>query len=96
VATSWQITRVRTVKPQNAAHEHITDVELNNNSSMRYPRATIIADLRNPYGDRYYTYAGGTKADVIVAGCPHCGHSDYITTAPDWTTANNLLSLPRF
>ena len=96
MATTWQITKVRTAKPQGAAHEHITEVELNNNPRMRYSRATIIADLRKPYGDRYYTYAGGAKADVIVAGCPYCGFGDYLTTAPDWTTANNLLSLPRF
>jgi len=93
---TYQITKVRTAKPQGAAHEHITDVELNNNSYMRYPRATIIKDLRNPWGDRYYTYGGGVQADVIVAGCPYCSFGEYLTTAPDYTTANNLLSLPRF
>jgi hypothetical protein len=84
------------VQPYGATHEHIAEVELNNNAGMRYSRDVIIADLRNPYGDRYYTYAAGTRADVIVAGCPSCGAGDYITTEPDWTTANNLLSLPRF
>jgi hypothetical protein len=96
VATTWQITKVRTEKRLGAAHEHITAVELNSNPAHRYSRATIIKDLRNPWGDRYYTYGGGVRADVVVAGCPHCGFGDYITTEPDWTKANNLLSLPRF
>lgn len=94
MATTYQITKVRTERPYGATHEHIASVELN--GSFEIGRATVIADLRSLYGDRYYTYAGGAKADVIVAGCPHCGFGDYITTAPDWTTANNLLSLPRF
>jgi hypothetical protein len=96
MASSYQITGVRTEQPNGAAHEHISMVELSNRSDQRFSRQTIVNDLRNPYGDRYYTYAAGTHADVIVAGCPHCGAGDYITTEPDWTTANNLLSLPRF
>jgi len=93
---TYQITKVRTERPLNAAHEHITDVELSNRTDQRFSRQTIVNDLRNPSGDRFYTNAGGVRADVIVMGCPHCGYGDYITTAPDWTTANNLLSLPRF
>ncbi len=59
-------------------------------------RATVIADLKNPYGDRYYTYAGGQYAEVILRHCPHCYASDYISTTPDSTVKNNLLDLPRF
>jgi hypothetical protein len=45
----------------------------------------------------YYTYRPGyPNAKVVVAGCPKCGAGDYITTEPDWTPENNLLSLPRF
>jgi hypothetical protein len=91
---TFQITGIRTMRPAGYTHEHITHVRLGT-SGYVISRATVIADLRNPWGDRYYTYAAGAWADVIVAGCPVCGFGDYITTAPDWTTENNLLSLPR-
>jgi hypothetical protein len=94
MANSYEITGVRTVRPIGYTHAHISHVRLGT-SVYLVPRATVIADLRSPWGDRYYTYAAGTYADVIVAGCPVCGSGDYITTAPDWTTENNLLSLPR-
>lgn len=94
MATTFQIDGVRTFKPAGYTHEHITHVRLAG-SGVILTRETVISDLRSPYGDRYYTFAGGARADVIVAGCPTCGHGDYITTAPDWTPINNLLSLPR-
>jgi hypothetical protein len=59
-----------------------------------WTRATIIRDIKE--GHAFYTYADGAEAEVIVAGCPYCSFGEYITTEPDWTTANNLLSLPRF
>jgi hypothetical protein len=93
VAT-FEITGVRTVRPAGYDHPHISHVRLGT-SEYLITRATVIADLRSPWGDRYYTYAAGKRADVIVAGCPVCGFGDYITTEPDWTTENNLLSLPR-
>ena len=93
--STFEITAVRTMQPPGYHHEHITHVRLAG-SSYAISRQTVINDLRSPWGDRYFTYAKGTRADVIVAGCPSCGYGDYITTAPDWTTANNLLSLPRF
>ncbi|HEX5467423.1 MAG TPA: DUF3892 domain-containing protein [Gaiellaceae bacterium] len=92
---TYTITRVRTERPYGAAHEHITHVELNNNPAVIISRSTVIADLKRPYGDRYITNAGGVRANVIVVTCPHCTFRDYITTEPDWTTTNNLLSLPR-
>ncbi len=91
--STFQITGVRTEQPSGHTHEHITNVQISGGGMLT--RATVIKDLRDPYGDRYYTYAGGTRADVVVVGCPHCASTDYITTTPDWTTANNLLSLPR-
>jgi len=93
---TYEITKVRTVQPYGATHEHIDEVELSNRTDQRFLRSTIIADLRSYTGDRYYTNGGGARATVIVAGCPVCGSGDYITTEPDYTTANNLLSLPRF
>jgi hypothetical protein len=92
---TFTITRVRTERPIGAAHEHITYVELNGNSNLIISRSTVISDIRSPFGDRYITNAGGVRANVIVVGCPICTFSDYITTEPDWTTQNNLLSLPR-
>lgn len=94
MAYAFQIDGVRTAKPAGYTHEHITDVRLAG-TGVLISRNTVIADLRSVSGDRYYTFVHGTRADVIVAGCPHCGYGDYITTTPDWTTENNLLSLPR-
>lgn len=92
--SSFQISKVKTVRPAGSAHEHIEAVETSHGS--RFSRATVLADLKNPYGDRYYTYAAGQHADVILRHCPHCYSSDYITTTPDSTNKNNLLDLPRF
>jgi hypothetical protein len=91
---TFQVTAVRTEQSSGATHAHITHVGIGSDQAV-LRRETVISDLRDPYGDRYYTNAGGKKADVIVAGCPRCTFSDYITTAPDYTTENNLLSLPR-
>lgn len=95
MATNYRITAVHTVRPVGYAHEHIEKVELAN-PQFRISRATVIADLRDPYGDRYYTLTGGYRADVVLRGCPHCRSGAYITTLPDNTSANNLLDLPRF
>jgi Protein of unknown function (DUF3892) len=91
-----QITKVHTVRPAGASHEHIEQVELNGSIGQRISRQVVIANLRSPYGDRYYTLGGGKRAQVIVSHCPHCGRSDYVTTAPDTTRENNLLHLQRF
>jgi hypothetical protein len=91
-----QITKVRTIRPAGTAHEHITNVELENSPLRRIPRETVVANLRSISGDRYYTYGGGMRADVIAITCPLCNTKDYITTKPDQTKSNNLLRLPRF
>jgi Protein of unknown function (DUF3892) len=91
---TFEIVKVRTVKPQGAAHEHITAVQVA--GGYEWSKHTVIRDLRDPHGDRYYTWGGGVRANVIVRSCPHCTAHDYITTEPDYTTANNLLHLPRF
>jgi hypothetical protein len=93
---SFEITRVRTVQPIGAAHEHIDAVELANRSDWRFTRTYIIEQLRKPEGDRYYTWEGNHRATVVVRGCPYCDFGSYITTLPDSTIVNNLLSLPRF
>ncbi len=93
---TYDITGVRTERSLSGTHEHIARVRIGTTPGDGISRATVIADLRNPNGDRYITYAGGKRADVVVRGCPTCSFSDYITTVPDSTTENNLLSLPRF
>lgn len=95
--STFEITAVRCETTANDPHEHISRVRLNNATTGEgYSRATIVKDLRDPEGDRYYTYGDGERATVVVRGCPRCSYSDYITTLPDSTTKNNLLSLPRF
>jgi hypothetical protein len=95
--STFEITAVRTEKTTDDPHEHITRVRVDGATTGEgYSRATVIADLKNPNGDRYYTEGGGKRADVILVECPHCTFKDYITTAPDSTTANNLLDLERF
>jgi hypothetical protein len=78
-------------------HQHIARVRISESDSTDgISVATIAADIRDPNGDRYYTYGGGERADVLVRSCPVCSFRDYITTHPDSTTKNNLLSLPRY
>jgi hypothetical protein len=97
VATTFQITAVRTVLDHSRTHSHIVRVRINGQTSGEgLARETVVRDLLTPYGDRYITYADGARADVVVRRCPHCSRQDYITTTPDTTTKNNLLSLPKF
>ncbi len=95
MANTYEITAVHLVHPPDRTHAHIDRVELGS-PSFRISRDTVIADLRDPYGDRYYTYDGGRRADVVLGSCPHCNAHAYITTAPDYTVENNLLELPKF
>jgi len=93
--TTFEITAVRTEQPVGYEHPHITRVWLNGSTSAGIPRQTVIDDLNSPTGDRYFTLGGGLRANVIVGHCPFCSYSEYITTEPDSTIENNLLSLPR-
>ncbi len=95
--STYEITAVRTETTTEDPHEHITRVRLNGaTEGDGYSRATIVKDLEDANGDRYYTNGGGERATVVVRNCPKCSRSDYITTLPDSTIKNNLLSLPRF
>jgi len=90
VAT-FKISAVHVEEPPGYSHPHISEVDIGNGTWIQ--RSTVIKDLGEANGDRYYTEAGGERADVIAVDCPHCGAGDYITTEPDSTTENNLLSL---
>ena len=91
-----RVTQVSVGVTTDDRHEHVTGVELNDRADLRFSRAAISADLKNPNGHRYYTRAGGFRADVVVRACPRCAREDYITTDPDKTARNDLLNLPRF
>jgi hypothetical protein len=94
---TYEITGIRTEETEDDPHEHITRVRLGGTKTGDgIGRAMVVDDLRKPGGDRYYTEGGGKKADVVVVNCPDCAFKDYITTTPDSTKANNLLSLERF
>jgi hypothetical protein len=90
---TFQITAVRTEKSPGGTHEHISHVGIGA-AQVVISRSTVIRDLRDPNGDRYYTHVKGARADVIVVDCPRCDFKDYIRTTADSTTADNLLSLP--
>ena len=92
MARDWQITKVHAEQGPGSAHEHISAVWV----GFELSRSTVVADIRNPQGDNYYTSVTGHRAEVVVVGCPVCGFSDYIKTDADQYTTNNLLSLPRF
>jgi len=93
---NYEITAIGTEERVHDLHEHITMVELDDNPNLRFSRSTIINELGDPAGDRYYTYAGGERTVVVLRDCPTCSERDYITTLPDTTAKNNLLSLTRF
>lgn len=94
MAATRYIDAVRLVTPYGYSHPHIQLVHLTSGHVLT--RAQVIQDILYARAT-YYTYRAGVRgAQVIVADCPQCGSGDYITTEPDWTTDNNLLSLPKF
>jgi hypothetical protein len=90
---NWQITAVDTEQSPGHTHEHISDVFIKD--SFWLSRDTVVQDIRNPYGDDYFTMVRGHEADVIVVSCPVCAFRDYLRTKADGYNENNLLSLPR-
>jgi len=93
---TFRITAVKVQKTSQDPHDHITRVEINSDPDFTLGIATVVSGLRDPNGDRYYTYGGGQIANVYVRQCPDCLYRDYITTTPDGTRQNNLLMLSRF
>lgn len=79
-------------------HHHITHVGIGSDAgySMLSPVANVIANLKSAVGDRYHVRGvNGARSEVIVRRCTRCAHApEYITTTPDWTKTDNLLSLP--
>lgn len=58
--------------------------------SHRWTTANAIREIKSG-ATSFYTMAGGVRAAVVVEGTPP---NEYLTTDPDQTTKNNLLSLP--
>jgi hypothetical protein len=91
--SSYRVTGIAVEKPD-WRHEHITDLVIEDRFWVS--RDTAIANITSPYGDRYWTYAKGQRAEVIVVGCPVCAFGRYLRTSADSTTENNLLDLPKY
>lgn len=91
---AYQIIAVHLEDGPKTGDRHIAKVKLSDGTIET--RAQVIRYIEQ-YKMTYVTSAPGVpEARVVVASCPHCSASDYITTEPDWTTKNNLLELPEF
>ena len=89
---TYYISEIHLERAPNATHDHIARVKLVGQSGD-YSRGQIIAWILA--GHVFYTNALA-PALVYVHPCPFCGAGDYITTHPDSTATNNLLSLPTY
>jgi hypothetical protein len=88
---------VNTETTPNGTHRHIAHLGLGNEGGW-YQRITVaeaVAQLHNPWGDRYYTISPttGQRAEVIEAGCEVCNQRPYVRTTADGVHDNNLLAL---
>lgn len=79
-------------------YTHITQVGVGNESGWRerLPVQNVIAQLQNPYGDRYYVRGSdGSESVVRLGKCLFCANAHtFIRTTPDDSVKDNLLSLP--
>jgi hypothetical protein len=92
-----QVVCVNRALTSSGPHHHITHLGLGNGTGY-YHRLTVtevIAQLRSPYGDRYYTVSPttGRQAAVIEGGCEVCGQRPYVRTTADGIHDNNLSQL---
>jgi len=92
-----QVTCVNKAPAPGRLHEHITYLGLGTVAGY-YTRTSVaeaIAQLRSPYGDRYYTISPttGRRAEVIEGGCEMCGQTPYVRTTADGIHDNNLSAL---
>jgi hypothetical protein len=92
-----QVTCVNKVLSSDRTHEHIAFLGLGNSTGYdkRITVAEAIAQLRSPYGDRYFTVSPttGLRAEVIEGGCEVCGQRPYVRTTADGVRDNNLSDL---
>jgi Protein of unknown function (DUF3892) len=93
---TYRITAVRVETTADNSHEHIARVRVGFDAGAGLSREALASALADPKGDRYDTFANGELTEIILRTCPSCSATDYITTRPGHTTANNLLDLPRY
>jgi hypothetical protein len=78
-------------------HHHITAIGIEKaHGTETLTAAQAISQIEHPQGDRYYVEGGdGSQAEVIVHEYHSNGnHHRILTTTPDHTKKDNLLSLP--
>jgi hypothetical protein len=95
-SSTYRITAIRVETTAANPHEHIARVRIGFDTSAGLSREALVAELNDPKGDRYDAFANGELNAVILKPCPTCTAADYITTRSQYTTANNLLALPRY
>jgi hypothetical protein len=91
---AFRVTGIRTEPSTTETHDHVAAVRQGTNPRL-IERASVVADLRDPMGDRYYIETADLRVDLVVADCPICSFGDYLRTTADRTTADVLLSMPR-
>jgi hypothetical protein len=96
MSDTYRITAVRVETTAEDPHEHVARVRIGFDTTAGVSREALVADLRDPKGDRYDTFTSGELMEVVLRTCPICPAEDYITTRSLHTTANNLLELPRY
>ena len=79
-------------------HHHITEVGVGNEPAKATESLSteeVIRQLKSSAGDRFFVVgAHGAESEVIYRDCPVCGPPhQIITTTPDHTKTDNLLSL---
>lgn len=87
---AYQITHIR-MSQSTTSTEHITRVKLADGTEETREQVVKYIDQNMEY---FYTKSSGYKA--IVESVHPSGRPAYIRTKGDSTTADNLLSLPRF
>jgi hypothetical protein len=96
MSSTYRISAIRVETTADDPHEHVTRVRIGFDGGAGVSRETVVSNLRKASGDRYDMFANGSLMDVVVASCPTCEFTDYITTAPGTTSANDLLELRRY
>jgi hypothetical protein len=94
MARTFRVTGIQTEPSATETHDHVAAVRQGTNPKL-ISRDLIVADLRDPSGDRYYVDIPQGNIDIVVAACPICNFADYLRTSADQNTADLLLSLPR-
>jgi Protein of unknown function (DUF3892) len=95
-SSTYRITAVRVEMTADDPHEHVARVRIGFDAGAGLSREALVSALDDPKGDRYDAFANGELTEVVLRTCPSCPATDYITTVPGHTTANNLLDLPRY